>query len=350
MTETSELNNELTEMIAVAEQYDSYFNILNHVKTYGVSDEFLFLCNRNNELGEFLHIELPSYSDASKNLNSADYAKRILAAMEDESEGFFRSIYNFIKNLIVKFFQFFKRLFGFGKTPEVQRGKSTEQEYREQKLREFNEYIYTRKLDSHAVDLKNVVRLEDIREIKRITDDISTRLEMAKSSTFNNVMNSNPVGEYPTWLCATSHVAIALAGYNTLGQSNQSHNTGGNNRGQSNILHFEDIKTSYRVLRSSDVGTYINEARDALYIIGGVLDTLNDYSTVLNDDVSKLSDAIEKNRKVENMNMRELQHAQSVLAVESHALLNIDRILKFVLGFEDLLFKNLDAIAKHFYK
>lgn len=332
-------DSDLQEMLYAAEQYDTYLNIKNHVMRYGVDEEFLFLCNRNNELGNKLHIDLPS-STSNMKKSYDQCARDILVAMEDESEGFFKSIFNFIKNMIAKFFDFFKSLFGLGKKAELRRDQNViAREYREGKLREIDAYLYTHHFNAGARDLPNVVRLDYIREVKRILDDFHTRLEIAKTQTTTAVLSANYNNLRDAGMGASNQLALNIVGYNTSA-----------NRGTNNIMHFEDIRVTARTLRANEVQNWMNEARLTISLINEIDNQISNYSQILRDNSERLSKELDKNKNSSNANLVRLQQIQSTMVVESQALINIKRISNFVMGFEDLLFKNMRAIVGHFYQ
>jgi hypothetical protein len=96
---------------ATMSQLDQVFNMYNHVRQFGIDRTFLSLYNSNNQLNNMLGIRFPSCESMNSvgSVNS-NASKTFLVAMEDEGEGIFAKIWEFIKKIIKKIVDFFKNV------------------------------------------------------------------------------------------------------------------------------------------------------------------------------------------------------------------------------------------------
>ncbi len=92
-------------------QLDQVFNMYNHVKRFGIDRTFLSLYNSNNQLDSMLGVKFPSCESVdSEGYPGSNMSKAFLVAMEDEGEGIFAKIWEFIKKIIQKIVDFFKNV------------------------------------------------------------------------------------------------------------------------------------------------------------------------------------------------------------------------------------------------
>ena len=108
------INRDKEELLATSAQLDMLVNLKKHVEKYGIDKGFLFLCNENDKLNKLFSTSIPTYESLGPNaVPTLAHTQELLVAMEDENEGLFRKIWNFIKALISNLIDLVKRFFSF---------------------------------------------------------------------------------------------------------------------------------------------------------------------------------------------------------------------------------------------
>jgi ElaB/YqjD/DUF883 family membrane-anchored ribosome-binding protein len=105
----SEVDN--AKISATTMQLDQLLNMYNHAKQYGIDRTFLSLYNSNNQLNNMIGVKFPSCESINTvgDVNS-NMSRAFIVAMEDEKEGIFTKIWEFIKKIIKKIVDFFKNV------------------------------------------------------------------------------------------------------------------------------------------------------------------------------------------------------------------------------------------------
>ena len=112
--EMDNINRDKEELLATSAQLDMLVNLKKHVEKYGIDKGFLFLCNENDKLNKLFSTSIPTYESLGPNaVPTLAHTQELLVAMEDENEGLFRKIWNFIKALISNLIDLVKRFFSF---------------------------------------------------------------------------------------------------------------------------------------------------------------------------------------------------------------------------------------------
>ena len=112
--EMDNINRDKEELLATSAQLDMLINLKKHVEKYGIDKGFLFLCNENDKLNKLFSTSIPTYESLGPNaVPTLAHTQELLVAMEDENEGLFRKIWNFIKALISNLIDLVKRFFSF---------------------------------------------------------------------------------------------------------------------------------------------------------------------------------------------------------------------------------------------
>jgi hypothetical protein len=92
-------------------QLDQLLNMYNHVKQYGIDRTFLSLYNNNSQLDSMIGTKFPSCESVDCiGTPTSSYSQAFIAAMEDEGEGIFAKIWEFIKKIIKKIVDFFSNV------------------------------------------------------------------------------------------------------------------------------------------------------------------------------------------------------------------------------------------------
>lgn len=112
--EMDNINRDKEELLAASAQLDMLVSLKKHVEKYGIDKGFLFLCNENDKLNKLFSTSIPTYESLGPNaVPTLAHTQELLVAMEDENEGLFRKIWNFIKALISNLVDLIKRFFSF---------------------------------------------------------------------------------------------------------------------------------------------------------------------------------------------------------------------------------------------